>query len=264
MAKILIVDDSTTIRVLLRDMLTAVGHQVVGEADTGVKAYMEYVRLKPDVVTMDLDMPTMNGLAAMSKILAPFPEARFLVVSAIGQKKIIEEALERGARSFLLKPFTEGQVAEAIKSVMNQPFTTSEFREKVRWHRRKQKSDAQVEEVVNEVISPYNLEKLWTDSYQVVIHSSFSAGSCAALAVETKCLCQGEASGWVFDFGAIARLDKPALVALNSLMDELHQDCGGVTAVAANEKLVRQIQDEQDTNGNLSFLLLLLEECRKI
>lgn len=72
MAKILIVDDSQTIRRLLKDMLTSAGHYVVGEADNGVKGYMEYVRYKPDIVTMDLDMPTMNGLTAMSKILAPF------------------------------------------------------------------------------------------------------------------------------------------------------------------------------------------------
>ncbi|HWR29724.1 MAG TPA: response regulator [Negativicutes bacterium] len=264
MAKILIVDDSTTIRVLLRDTLTAAGHHVIGEADTGVKAYIEYVRLKPDVVTMDLDMPTMNGLAAMSKILAPFPDARFLVVSAIGQKNIIEEALERGARGFLLKPFTEEQVAEAVVSVMKQPFTTSEFREKVRRHRRTLKGDAKADETVDEVVSPYNLVMAGNGELRVEINAHFSKDSCAALALESKYLCQEKATRLTFDFGSIARIDIQALVALNALMNELYQTCGGVTAIAGNEKLVHQIQDEHDENGKLPFLLLLMEEGRKI
>ena len=262
MVKILIVDDSTTIRLLLRDMLTAAGHQVIGEADTGVKAYMEYVRLKPDVVTMDLGMPTMNGLTAMSKILAPFPDARFLVISAVEQKNVIEEALERGARGFLLKPFTEPQVVEAITSVMKQPFTTNEFREKVRRHRRTKKGDSQPEDVIEEVISPYNLERASDGVIRIEINSRFSIGSCAALAMETHSI--SEKSGMRFDFGDIARLDVQALIALNSLMNELNQTCGGVTAVAENDKLARQIQNEHEEKGNLPFLALLIEENRKI
>lgn len=173
LAKILIVDDSSTIRRLLRDMLGSAGHQVVGEADTGVKAYTEYVRLKPDVVTMDLGMPTMNGLAAMSKILAPFPEARFLVISAMEQRKVIEEALERGARGFLLKPFTAAQVCEAVASVMKQSFSTSEFREKARRFRRSQKTDSQTDTTIAEVVSPYNLEKLSDGSIRIEINPDF-------------------------------------------------------------------------------------------
>ncbi|MHC1758714.1 MAG: response regulator [Negativicutes bacterium] len=263
MAKILIVDDSPTIRRLLRDMLTSAGHHVAGEADTGVKGYMEYVRLKPDIVTMDLDMPTMNGLTAMSKILAPFPEARFLVISAVEQRSVIEEALERGARGFLLKPFTEKQVADAISSIMKQNFSTSEFRQKVRSHRRKQNKEIQTEEVIAEVISPYNLERGSDGAMRIKINLNFSLASCAALGLETKFVCQEANSGLRFDFGGTARIDSRALVAINNLMHTLHQTCGGVTVFIENEKLARQIQEENAKNGNLTFLALLSEESSK-
>ncbi len=124
MARILIVDDSPTIRQMLRDILTRAGHEIVGEAENGVKGYLEYVRLKPDIVTMDLGMPMMNGLVAMSKILAPFPDARFVAISAMEERKVVLEALQRGARGFLLKPFSEEQVVEAIASILKQPFST--------------------------------------------------------------------------------------------------------------------------------------------
>lgn len=263
MAKILIVDDSPTIRRLLKDMLKSAGHHVVGEADTGVKGYMEYVRLKPDIVTMDLDMPTMNGLTAMSKILAPFPEARFLVISAVEQRSVIEEALERGARGFLLKPFTEKQVADAIDSVMKQNFSTSEFRQKVRSHRRKQNNEIQTDEVIDEVISPYNLERESDGALRIKINPDFSLASCAALGLETKFVCQETNRGIRVDFGGTARIDSRALVALNNLMNALHQTCGGVTVFAGNEKLARQIQDDNEEKNNLSFLALLLEESQK-
>ena len=263
MAKILIVDDSPTIRRLLKDMLVSAGHYVVGEADTGVKGYMEYVRLKPDIVTMDLDMPTMNGLTAMSKILAAFPEARFLVISAVEQRNIIEEALERGARGFILKPFSDKQVAGAIASIEKQTFSTTEFRQKVRSHRRKQNTDNKTDEVIAEVLSPYNLERGADGALRIKINAGFSLASCAALGLETKYECQEVNRGIRFDFGGTARIDTRALVALNNLMQTLHQTCGGVTVSLENEKLVRQIQDDNEEKTSLSFLALLMEECRK-
>ncbi len=264
MARILVVDDSTTIRRLLRDMLTGAGHQVVGEADTGVKAYTEYVRLKPDIVTMDLGMPTMDGLAAMSKILAPFPEARFLVISAMEQRQVIEEALERGARGFLLKPFTEPQVKEAVASILKQPFSTTEFREKARRYRSSKKNESQADNAFAEVFSPYNVERAANGSIRIEINPHFSVGSCAALALETKFECQAVCPGVKFDFGGTGHLDRKALAALNKLMYELHQTCGGVTAIIPNDKMVRQIQDDHAADGQLTFLALLVEETQKI
>ena len=260
MAKVLIVDDSPTIRRMLHDILTKAGHAIVGEANTGVKGYLEYVRSKPDIVTMDLGMPTMNGLTAMSKILAPYPDARFVVISAVEEKKVVLEALQRGARGFLLKPFTEQQVLEAVSSILAQPFSTSEHREKVRMYRRYKMGHSDEENSNEEVHSPFDIEKAADGLLHVAIHDNFSLGSLAALSAEAKSFCNEERSGLRFDFGQVAKLDSRVLFSLSTLMYELHQSCGGVTALVGNEQLSGQVQDEQGKTGKLEFLSLLLAE----
>jgi DNA-binding NarL/FixJ family response regulator len=259
-ARILIVDDSPTIRRMLYDILVKAGHEIVGEANTGVKGYLEYVRCKPDIVTMDLGMPTMNGLTAMSKILAPYPDARFVVISAVEEKAVVLEALQRGARSFLLKPFKEQQVLEAVSSVLKQTVSTGEFREKVRRHRRAHFSEPDDRQMVEEVHSPFDLETAADGSLHVLIHPSLSLASIAALAVEVKAFCASERPGIRFNLAEVPKLDRPVLVALDSFMVELHQNCGGVKVLAGNEKLILMVKDEQSATGKLSFFSLLLDE----
>lgn len=261
MAKVLIVDDSPTIRRMLHDILTKAGHEIVGEANTGVKGYLEYVRSKPDIVTMDLGMPTMNGLTAMSKILAPYPDARFVVISAVEEKKVVLEALQRGARGFLLKPFTEQQVLEAVSSILTQPFSTHEHREKVRMYRRYKMGQNDEETGAEEVHSPFDIEKAADGLLHVAIHDNFSLGSLAAVSAEAKSFCTEERAGLRFDFGQVAKLDSRVLVSLNTLLYELHQSCGGVTVTVGNNKLNAQVQALQNETGELAFLSLLLAEA---
>lgn len=260
MARILIVDDSSTIRRMLHDILVKAGHEIVGEASTGVKGYLEYVRCKPDIVTMDLGMPTMNGLTAMSKILAPYPDARFVVISAVEEKAVVLEALHRGARGFLLKPFTEQQVVEAVSSILKQSYSTSEFREKVRRYRRAKLGETEQAALIEEVHSPFEMEKAADGALQIVIQPRISLGSLAALAVEVKNFCAEERPGIRFDFSPIIKLDGTVLSALNSFMYELHQNYGGVKVTACNEKLILQVKDEHTATGNLAFMGLLFAE----
>ncbi len=260
MARILIVDDSSTIRQMLRDILTRAGHEIVGEAENGVKGYLEYVRLKPDIVTMDLGMPMMNGLVAMSKILAPFPDARFVAISAMEERKVVLEALQRGARGFLLKPFSEEQVVEAIASILKQPFSTREYRERVRRHRQAKSWDA--EPAVEEIRSPFDIERAANGALRIEINANFSSASSAVLAEEVNRICSQESPGVLFDFGMVDRLDGAALKSLDALMNELHQGCGGVRASAANDKFIRQIHSEHEATGGLPFMVLLLEETK--
>jgi len=259
-ARILIVDDSPTIRRMLHDILETAGHEIVGEANTGVKGYLEYVRCKPDLVTMDLGMPTMNGLTAMSKILAPYPDARFVVISAVEEKAVVLEALQRGARNFLLKPFTEQQVLETVSSVLKQTVSTGEFREKVRRHRRAYFGETEESKLVEEVHSPFDMEKAADGSLHVVIHPNLSLASLAALAIEVKAYCASERPGVRFNLAEVPKLDRAVLAALDSFMVELHQNCGGVKVLAGNEKLILLVKDEQAATGKLSFFALLLDE----
>lgn len=260
MARIVIVDDSATIRQMLKDILASAGHDIVGEADTGVKGYLEYVKTKPDIVTMDLGMPTMNGLVAMSKILAPFPEARFVVISAMEERKVILEALQRGARGFILKPFRAEQVIETVASILNQSISNQEFREKVRRYRHA--SFGEAEPAFEEIRSPYDIEEISGGAMKVVVNQNISRGSVSALAVELHKRCEMNKQGIEVHFGMTDRMEGSALVKLDAVLNELHQHCGGVKAAAENEKLIRQIHDEHKTSGKMAFLALLLEEAK--
>ncbi len=119
MARILIVDDSVIMRRNLRSLVTRLGHEVVGEASDGNEGYVKYVETKPDLVTMDISMPDTNGIEATSRILEIDPEASIIIVSALKQKKDVLQAIQAGAKYFILKPFSDAKVREVIEQVLN-------------------------------------------------------------------------------------------------------------------------------------------------
>lgn len=118
MASVLIVDDAKFMRVTLTDMLIKLNHEVVGEAENGKQAVELYRKFQPDVVTMDITMPVMNGIAATSEIKAEFPDANIIICSAMGQQKMVMEAIEAGAKDFVTKPFDEARVDEALRRLL--------------------------------------------------------------------------------------------------------------------------------------------------
>ncbi len=101
----------------LRRLLEQNGYEVVGEAENGADAVEKYAQLRPDVVTMDITMPQMDGISAIREIMKIDPGARIIVVSAMGQKPMVIEALNAGAKDFLVKPFQPQRVLEAIQKV---------------------------------------------------------------------------------------------------------------------------------------------------
>jgi two-component system chemotaxis response regulator CheY len=118
MAKILVADDSTVMRRSLMLILTKGGHTVVGQAVNGDQACILYNQLKPDLVTMDITMPGMDGIEALSKILKSDPSAKVIMISALDQKKMILEAIEHGAKHYLVKPFKDDKVLSTVKEVL--------------------------------------------------------------------------------------------------------------------------------------------------
>ncbi len=118
LATVLVVDDAKFMRMTLSNMLASSGHTVVGEAENGKVAIEKYKELQPDLVTMDITMPEMNGVDAVKGILADFPHAKIVMCSAMGQQKVVVEAIEAGAKDFVVKPFDEVRVDEAIKRVL--------------------------------------------------------------------------------------------------------------------------------------------------
>ena len=117
MAKILIVDDSKTSRKFLRNMLEDAGHEIVSEAVNGVEGVEKFRLYKPDVVTMDITMPDMDGITAVRKIIELNPDAKIIMVSAMGQKPMIKEALEAGAKDFIVKPFDSAKIVNTLSSI---------------------------------------------------------------------------------------------------------------------------------------------------
>lgn len=116
--RILIVDDAMFMRACLRSILMKGGYQIVGEAANGVESIELYRSVKPDLVTMDLRMPEMDGLTALREIRRFDPQASIVVCSAMGQRTRIQEALDSGARDYLLKPFEPTQVIDLIDRLM--------------------------------------------------------------------------------------------------------------------------------------------------
>ncbi|MEN6460547.1 MAG: response regulator [Syntrophomonas sp.] len=119
MANILIADDSTILRRGLALILTKGGHTVVGQATNGKQACLLFEQLKPDLVTMDITMPVMDGVEALSSILKSHPAAKIIMISALDQKKMVLEALENGAKHYLVKPYKDEKVLATINAVLN-------------------------------------------------------------------------------------------------------------------------------------------------
>ncbi|PTQ52658.1 MAG: Chemotaxis regulator - transmits chemoreceptor signals to flagelllar motor components CheY [Brockia lithotrophica] len=116
--RILVVDDAAFMRMMLKDILKRGGYEVVGEAANGVEAVALYRELRPDLVTMDITMPEMDGIAALKQIRTLDPEAKVIMVSAMGQQAMVIEAIQSGARDFIVKPFQAERVLEAVRKVL--------------------------------------------------------------------------------------------------------------------------------------------------
>ena len=118
MATILIVDDSSIARRNLSIILTNAGHTVIAEALNGEIAYKEYERYLPDLVTMDITMPTLDGIGAVKKIMKDFPDANIIMVSALDQKNLVLSAIQNGAKHYVIKPFTGDKVLSVVDEVL--------------------------------------------------------------------------------------------------------------------------------------------------
>ncbi|AEX86137.1 chemotaxis protein CheY [Marinitoga sp. 1135] len=116
---VLVVDDSKFDRIILKDMLENLGYMVVGEAENGKEAVKEYFKTMPDIVLMNLMMPVMNGIEAMTFILENDPSANIIVTSSSSEKKYVTEAIKNGAKDFLVIPIKEKKLIEAIENILS-------------------------------------------------------------------------------------------------------------------------------------------------
>jgi two-component system chemotaxis response regulator CheY len=113
----MIVDDAAFMRIQIKNMLSKNGYEVAGEAENGLLAVERYREFKPDVVTMDITMPEMSGLDALREIIKTDPQAKVVMVSAMGQEAMVRDAILSGAKGFIVKPFKEEGIISAIKKL---------------------------------------------------------------------------------------------------------------------------------------------------
>ncbi|HBG50061.1 MAG TPA: two-component system response regulator [Cyanobacteria bacterium UBA9971] len=118
MPKVLITDDAAFMRMMLKDILTKGGYEIVGEAVNGNEAIEKYNQFKPDLVTMDITMPICDGITALKQIMASDPAAKVVMCSAMGQQAMVIESIQSGAKDFIVKPFQPQRVLEAVKKLI--------------------------------------------------------------------------------------------------------------------------------------------------
>jgi len=118
MGRILVVDDTLFMRTLLKNILTTGGHEIAGEAEDGDIGVSKYQELKPDIVTMDVVMPKMNGIEALKAIKSLDPNAKVIMCTAVGQEQMVKLAIKSGARGYIVKPFQAPKVLEEIGNVL--------------------------------------------------------------------------------------------------------------------------------------------------
>ncbi len=116
--RVLVVDDAAFMRMMIKDILKKGGYEVVGEAEDGLKAIDKFKELKPDLVTMDITMPEMDGITAVKEIRKIDPDATIIMCSAMGQQAMVIDAIQAGAKDFVVKPFQPDRVLEAVRKVL--------------------------------------------------------------------------------------------------------------------------------------------------
>jgi len=115
---ILVVDDAAFMRMMIKDVLSKNGYEILGEAENGQKAIEKFKELNPDLVIMDITMPEVDGIQAVKEIKKIDPNAKIIMCSAMGQQAMVIESIQAGARDFIVKPFQADRVVEAVKKVI--------------------------------------------------------------------------------------------------------------------------------------------------
>ncbi len=116
--RVLIVDDAAFMRMMIKNVLTQNGYEVAGEASNGQEALVLYEKVKPDLVTLDITMPEMDGIQTLKELLKIDPSANIIMVTAMGQQQLVIEAIQVGAKDFVVKPFQPDRLLEAVRKAL--------------------------------------------------------------------------------------------------------------------------------------------------
>lgn len=116
-ARVLVTDDAAFMRMQLKDILTKLGHDVIGEAENGAVAVAKCDELQPDLITMDITMPEMDGIQAVKEIKKSNSNVKIIMCSAMGQQSMVIDAIQAGAVDFIIKPFNAERIKDALEKI---------------------------------------------------------------------------------------------------------------------------------------------------
>lgn len=246
MARILVADDALIMRRSMISMLQQAGHEIAAEADNGLTAWQAYCQDKPDLVTMDLAMPDMDGIEAIRRIAAVDPQAKIIVISALGGKDKIVEAIKAGASHFIIKPITYDKVVKVIDTVLKSTITSEE--------RSKLAARLQTEEIAPAPEFPvgpalredssYILENKHGKFIYITLKQSLDNRQAEQLATDIEdCLFTGYRR-FLFDFGAIDGLIPAVLAKITTAIASILAEGGQIRAMAESAQLIRQVQND--------------------
>lgn len=237
MARILVVDDSIVMRKNLQTILKEGGHEVVGQALNGKQAVSSYFELNPDLVTMDITMPIMNGVEAVGQILSKDPNANIIVISALNQKQMVFEALNNGAKHYIIKPIDPGVLMSVINEVLTENGDAVKADTEI---------DVQAEEknvASAEVEEPgFSIENI-NNAFIIYFNKDFGLKDLTPLETAIKGLLFIKPLNIVFSFDGIEDLPDQMVIPLRGIRKNIQSADGNIEYKANNEGLINKIKD---------------------
>ncbi|MFZ5945977.1 MAG: response regulator [Bacillota bacterium] len=233
MARVLIVDDSTIMRKNLKTVLTQAGHTVVGEAIDGGQAHLMYRSYLPDLVTMDITMPKVNGIEAVKMIIKEFPEAKIVMISALDQRSMVLEALKEGAKHYIIKPINHEKVIMVVNKVLDiNVQKTSENSEENLIDTNPPRED---------INDPFVIENI-DNTFHIILSPSLNEENFASLTQAIQGLLFVKPLKVVFNFGRIETLPDPLLAKAGDMVKAIRNAKGFIKVVARNKDFIQTVK----------------------
>ncbi len=231
MARVLIVDDSAIMRRNLKTIFVQAGHTVVGEATNGGQAQLMYRTHVPDLVTMDITMPNVNGIEAVKLIKKEYPDAKIIMVSALDQRKMVLEALREGAKHYIIKPIDHATVLKVVNKVLGTRI--KESNEVPEENGAEGTGDA-----------PFEIKNI-ENTFHIVLSPSLNEENLTSLMQAIQGLLYVKPLKVELDFGSIDKLNDPLLDKLAGIVKAIRNVEGIIRVVARNKDFVNAIKEKR-------------------
>lgn len=232
MARVLIVDDSAIMRRNLKAILVQAGHTVVGEAINGGQAHLMYRTYVPDLVTMDITMPKVNGIEAVKLIKKEFSDAKIVMVSALDQRGMVLESLKQGANHYIIKPITSETVIDVVNKVLGII--------PVKTHEEGLQSEKNVPEADD--TAPFNIENV-DNTFQIRLSPSLTEDSFTMLMQTVQGLMIVKPLQVLVNFSSIETLPEPLLYKIAGIVQAVKNSKGIIRVVAQNMDFVKTVKE---------------------